>query len=102
MIRGGKRYMQVTEVRIYPQKEKKVKAYATITLDNQFVVHNLRIVVVENGAKIFMPSRKTSDGSRKDIAHPITNELRQHIEEKVISAYNEKTGENLSLVKRKK
>jgi stage V sporulation protein G len=95
--------MQVTEVRIYPQrKEKKVKAYATITLDNQFVVHNLRIVEVENGAKIFMPSRKTSDGVHKDIAHPITNELRQHIEEKVITAYNEKTGENLTLARKKK
>jgi stage V sporulation protein G len=95
--------MQVTEVRIYPQrKEKKVKAYATITLDNQFVVHNLRIVEVENGAKIFMPSRKTSDGTHKDIAHPITNELRQHIEEKVITAYNEKTGENLTLARNKK
>jgi len=95
--------MQVTEVRIYTQrKEKKVKAYATITLDNQFVVHNLRIVEVENGAKIFMPSRKTSDGAHKDIAHPITNELRQHIEEKVITAYNEKTGENLTLARKKK
>ena len=94
--------MQVTEVRIYPQREKKVKAYATITLDNEFVVHNLRIIAVENGVKIFMPSRKTNDGSHKDIAHPITNELRQHIEEKVISAYNEKTGENLSLAKKNK
>jgi stage V sporulation protein G len=94
--------MQVTEVRIYPQKEKKVKAYATITLDNEFVVHNLRIIEVENGAKIYMPSRKTNDGSHKDIAHPITNELRQHIEEKVIAAYNEKTGENLQLKRKSK
>lgn len=92
--------MQVTEVRIYPQKEKKVKAYATITLDNQFVVHNLKIVEFNEGAKIFMPSRKTSDGTRKDLAHPITNELRQEIEQKVIKAYNEKTGENLQLKKK--
>lgn len=91
--------MQVTEVRIYPQKEKKIKAYATITLDNVFVVHNLRIVAFEDGIKIFMPSRKTNDGSHKDIAHPITNELRKHIEEKVINAYNEKTGESLTLKK---
>lgn len=93
--------MQVTEVRIYPQKEKKVKAYATITLDNVFVVHNLRIVAFEDGVKIFMPSRKTNDGTHKDIAHPITNELRQHIEEKVINAYIEKTGETIKLKRQK-
>ncbi len=91
--------MQVTEVRIYPQKDKKVKAYATITLDNVFVVHNLKIVAFEDGVKIFMPSRKTNDGTNKDIAHPITNELRKHIEEKVIAAYNEKTGEKFTLKK---
>lgn len=96
--------MQVTEVRIFPQKEKRekrVKAYATITLDNEFVVHNLKIVAFDEGVKIFMPSRKTNDGTHKDIAHPITNQLRQHIEEKVISAYNEKTGEKLQLKKKK-
>lgn len=93
--------MQVTEVRIYPQQEKKVKAYATITLDNEFVVHNLRIVEFENGVKIFMPSRKINDGSHKDVAHPITNELRQQIEEKVLNAYNEKTGEKLQLKREK-
>lgn len=91
--------MEVTKVRIYPQKEKKVKAYATITLDDQFVVHNLKIVQFDEGVKIFMPSRKTNDGTLKDIAHPITNELRQEIEQKVIKAYNEKTGENLQLKK---
>ncbi len=94
--------MQVTEVRIYPQQEKKVKAYATITLDNEFVVHNLRIVEFEDGVKVFMPSRKVSDGSRKDVAHPITNQLRRHIEDQVISAYNKKTGQNVVLKRDKK
>lgn len=94
--------MQVTEVRIYPQQEKKVKAYATITLENEFVVHNLRIVEFENGVKIFMPSRKMNDGSHKDVAHPITNELRKQIEDKIISAYAEKTGEKLTLKRDKK
>ncbi|MEN3013851.1 MAG: SpoVG family protein [Endomicrobiia bacterium] len=93
--------MEITEVRIYPQKEKKLKAYATITLDDVFVVHNLRIVAFDDGVKIFMPSRKTSNGSHKDVAHPISNELRQKIEQKVLEAYNQKTGENLQL-KRKK
>ena len=94
--------MQVTEVRIYPQQEKKVKAYATITLDNEFVVHNLRIVEFENGVKIFMPSRKMNDGSHKDVAHPITNDLRQKIEEKIVAAYAEKTGEKLTLKREKR
>lgn len=93
--------MQITEVRIYPQKEKRVKAYATITFDNQFVVHNISIVVLRNNnVKIFMPSRKLNDGTRKDIAHPITNELRQEIEQKVIDAYNKKTGENLVVTRK--
>lgn len=94
--------MQVTEVRIYPQQEKKVKAYATITLENEFVIHNLRIVEFEDGVKIFMPSRKMNDGSHKDVAHPINNELRHHIEQKVLSAYTEKTGEKLTLKREKK
>lgn len=93
--------MQVTEVRIYPQKEKRVKAYASITLDNEFVVHNLRIVEFKDGARIFMPSRKDNEGKHRDIAHPINNNLRQQIEEKVITAYNEKTGEKLQLKKKK-
>ncbi len=94
--------MQVTEVKIYPQKEKKVKAYATITLDNEFVVHNLRIVAFQDGVKVFMPSRKTNDGTHKDIAHPITTQLRQQIEQKVIAAYKEKTGEDLQLKNKNK
>ncbi|MCS7152282.1 MAG: SpoVG family protein [Endomicrobia bacterium] len=93
--------MQVTEVRIYPQKEKRVKAYASITLDNEFVVHNIRVVEFKDGARIFMPSRKTNEGRHRDIAHPIKNELRNQIEEKVINAYNEKTGEKLQLIKKK-
>lgn len=94
--------MEVTEVRIYPQKEKKIKAYATITLDNVLVIHNLRIVAFDNGVKIFMPSRKTSDGTHKDVAHPISSDLRQQIEQKVLDAYNQKTGENLKIVRGKK
>jgi len=94
--------MEVTEVRIYPQHEGKLKAYATITLDNVFVVHNLKIIEFEKGVKIFMPSRKMNDGSHRDVAHPITNELRQHIEQKVIEAYNQKTGESLTLCREKK
>ncbi len=91
--------MQVTEVRVYPKKEKKVKAYASVTFDNQFVVHNVRVVEFDKGVKIFMPSRKMADGSHKDIAHPIDNQLRQQIEEKILSAYKEKTGEKLVLAR---
>lgn len=94
--------MEVTEVRIYPQKEKRVKAYATITLDNVFVIHNLRIVAFNDGVKIFMPSRKTSNGTHKDVAHPISNELRQQIEQKVLDAYNQKTGEKLQISRKNK
>lgn len=82
--------MVITEVRVFPKKEDKLKAYAAITFDNVFVVHNLRIVQGEKGLMVCMPSRRKSDGVFKDIAHPITNEFRSALEKVVLEAYNKK------------
>ena len=85
--------MVITEVRIFPKKEDKLKAYAAITFDNVFVVHNLRIVQGEKGLMVCMPSRRKNDGVFKDIAHPITNEFRAELEKVVLDAYNKKLQE---------
>ncbi len=85
--------MNITEVRIFPKNEEKLKAYAAVTFDDVFVVHNLRIVKGEKGLMVCMPSRKKNDGTFKDIAHPITNEFRHQLEEIVLKAYEEKLKE---------
>jgi stage V sporulation protein G len=85
--------MRITEVRIFPKGEEKLKAYAAITFDDVFVVHNLRIVQGEKGLMVCMPSRKKNDGTFKDIAHPITNEFRHELEQVVLQAFDAKLKE---------
>lgn len=96
--------MEITEVRIsLPKRESgddKFKAYANITIDNCFVVRGLRIVSGDKGLFVGYPSRKLEDGTFKDIAHPLNNDTRKLIEEKVLAAYEQKLkegpAENLS------
>ncbi|MDD2524116.1 MAG: septation regulator SpoVG [Endomicrobiia bacterium] len=85
--------MTITEVRVFPKSEEKLKAYAAVTFDNVFVVHNLRIVKGEKGLMVCMPSKKKNDGTFKDIAHPITNEFRSELEKIVLAAYDKKLSE---------
>lgn len=85
--------MKITEVRVFPKSEEKLKAYAAVTFDSCFVVHNLRIVKGEKGLMVCMPSRKKNDGSFKDIAHPITNDFRSQMEVLVLKAYEDKLKE---------
>jgi len=79
--------MEVTEVRVFPVDEEKLRAYVTITIDNCFVVRDLKIIRGTAGLFVSMPSKKRKDGTYKDIAHPINNETRKMIEEKVIGEY---------------
>ena len=79
--------MQVTEVRVFPVDEDKLKAYVTITLDHCFVIRDLKIIHGTTGFFVSMPSKKRKDGTYKDIAHPINNETRRMIEEKIIAEY---------------
>ena len=85
--------MNITEVRIFLKGEEKLKAYAAITFDSVFVVHNLRIVKGEKGLMVCMPSKKNNDGTFKDIAHPITNDFRHQLEHIVLDAYEKKLKE---------
>jgi stage V sporulation protein G len=79
--------MQVTEVRVFPVDEEKLRAYVTITLDHCFVIRDLKVIRGTTGYFVSMPSKKRKDGTYKDIAHPINNETRRMIEEKIIAEY---------------
>ncbi len=79
--------MQVTEVRVFPVNEEKLKAYVTITFDDSFVVRDLKVIKGNNGLFVAMPSKKRKDGTFKDTAHPLNNETRQMIESKVLAEY---------------
>ena len=81
--------MQITEVRVFPVNEEKLKAYATMTLDNCFVIRDLKIINGNDGLFVAMPSKKRKDGTFKDIAHPLNNETREMIESKVLTTYHE-------------
>lgn len=82
---------EITEVRIYKTKgDGVVKAYASVSLDNEFVVKGLKVVENEKGVRVLMPSRKAKDGSYQDIFHPMSKKAREKIVDAVLKAYREK------------
>lgn len=81
--------MDVTQVRVFPVEEDKLKAFVSIVLDDCFVVSDIKIIQGNNGLFISMPSKKRKNGTFRDIAHPLNSETRQHIEERVIAKYRE-------------
>jgi len=82
--------VEITEVRIYKSKgEGAVKAYASVSLDNEFVVKGLKVLEGENGLWVSMPSRKGKDGSFQDVFHPSSREAREKIVNAVLDAYRE-------------
>lgn len=82
--------MQITDVRIRKvEKEGKMKAVVSITIDEEFVVHDIKIIEGEKGLFIAMPSRKAADGEYRDIAHPINSETRDRIQRLILEKYEE-------------
>ena len=85
--------MKITDIRLRlgrgAEDGGKLKAYVDVTFDESFVIHGLKIIEGQNGLFVAMPSRKMPDGEYKDIAHPITPELRKEITDSVIARYNE-------------
>lgn len=80
--------MQITEVRIRKvSTDGKLKAYVTVTFDDCFVVHNVKIIEGKSGLFIAMPSRKTSNGEYKDVAHPINPEFRTELQDTILKEY---------------
>lgn len=86
--------MQITDVRVRKiNSEGKMKAIVSVTFDDCFVVHDIKIIEGQNGPFIAMPSRKMPDGEFKDIAHPINTDTRALVQEAVFKAYEEKRTE---------
>ena len=82
--------MQITDVRIRRvEKEGKMKAVVSITIDEEFVVHDIKIIEGEKGLFIAMPSRKAADGEYRDIAHPINSGTRERIQKLNLEKYEE-------------
>lgn len=82
--------MQITDVRIRRvEKEGKMKAVVSITIDEEFVVHDIKIIEGEKGLFIAMPSRKAADGEYRDIAHPINSGMRERIQKLILEKYEE-------------
>lgn len=79
--------MDITEVRVALKNEAKLKAFASITLDDAFVIRGLKIINGSQGYFVSMPSRRRKNGTFQDIAHPINNEMRKKIEDKVLDAF---------------
>lgn len=80
--------MKITEVKVYPAKDNgRLKAYATIVFDNDFIVRDLKIIEGNKGLFVSMPSRRRKDGSFRDIVHPLNSETRSMIEQLVIKEF---------------
>ncbi len=80
--------MKITDVKVFPVEEDKLKAYATITFDNCFIVRDLKIIAGTKGFFIAMPSKKRKDGTFRDIAHPLNSETRAMIEQMVLEVFS--------------
>lgn len=83
--------MKISDVRIrfVKKDESMLKAVASITIDDCFVVHDIKVIEGTDGAFIAMPSRKTNDGQYKDIAHPLNTETREEIKNAILAAYSD-------------
>ena len=80
--------MQITDVRVRKiTKEGKMKAVVSITLDDEFVVHDIKVIEAEKGLFIAMPSKKATDGEYRDIAHPINSSTRENLQRVILKSY---------------
>ena len=87
--------MQITDVRVRKvAKEGKMKAVVSITIDDEFVVHDIEVIEGEKGMFIAMPSRKSTDGEYRDIAHPLNSATRDRIQTIILNKYEEAMAED--------
>ncbi len=86
--------MEITDVRVRKiTKEGKMKAIVSITLDEEFVVHDIKVIEGEKGLFIAMPSKKATDGEYRDIAHPINSDTRERIQATILASYEKALSE---------
>jgi len=84
--------MEITAVKVIPIDDEKLKAFVSIVFDQCFVVTDIKIIHGPKGLFVSMPSKKRKDGTFKDIAHPLNNQMRQYLEEKVLTVYRQQVG----------
>ena len=92
--------MEITEVRVFPVEDEKLKAFVSIILDNCFVISDIKIINGPKGLFISMPSKKRKDGTFRDIAHPLNSDTRRMMEQKVLNRYMEEIGGDGNLAPR--
>lgn len=95
--------MKITEVKVFPVNEDRLKAYVSITIDAVFVIRDLKVIQGPTGLFVAMPSKKRKDGQFRDIAHPLNQETRAMIEDMIFEAYEKELksmGETLVNLKR--
>ena len=88
--------MDITDVKVFPVHEDKLRAYVTITLDDCFVVRDLKVINGTAGLFVAMPAKKRKDGSYKDIAHPLNAETRERMERRVLAEYEKVAAQALT------
>ena len=85
--------MEITDVKVIPVDDEKLKAFVSIVFDQCFVVTDIKIINGPKGLFVSMPSKKRKDGTFKDIAHPLNNQMRQYLEEKVLAVYKQQVAQ---------
>lgn len=81
--------MEITQIRVFPVEEDKLKAFVSVIFDDCFVVSDIKIIQGTQGLFISMPSKKRKNGTFRDIAHPLNNETRRKFEEQIIAEYRQ-------------
>jgi stage V sporulation protein G len=79
--------MDITQVKVFPVEEERLKAYVSIVLDDCFLVSDLKVIQGPNGVFVSMPSKRKKNGEFKDIAHPLNRETRERMEKRILSEY---------------
>lgn len=87
--------MEITEVVVRPVEDDRLKAYVSVTLENAFVIKDIKIVEGQNGLFVSMPSRRRKNGKYQDIAHPINTDFRKTLEERIFSEYRTVIGDDI-------
>jgi stage V sporulation protein G len=86
------RSMEITEVKVFPVREEKLKAFVSVVFDDCFMVNDIKVISGKDGLFISMPSRRKKNGKFKDVAHPLNNETRQRMERRILDAYERTAG----------
>ena len=85
--------MEITEVKVFPIQEEKLRAFVSIVIDRCFMVNDIKVIQGRDGLFISMPSRRKKNGDFKDIAHPLNNETRRMIEDRILNEYEGAVGQ---------